>query len=163
MLRKRAPRVHDFHAASLKRIVDRMHQALQESHGIGIAAPQIGESIAVCSVLALDDDYAEHANALETAKAIVMINPQIIKRSKDIGYADEGCLSVPDYAVQRIPRAKAIIVEYQNMSGVTKRLIGMGMVARIMQHEIDHLNGALIIDYMKAQEDIKLATTDPQA
>lgn len=156
LLRKRAPHVHGFDQRALTRLVERMHTALRASHGLGIAAPQIGESAAVCSVLLLPDDY--QPEALTTARALVLINPELIKRSVAITTADEACLSVPDFVVQRVPRAEAVVVQYKNMAGVTKRVAATGLIARILQHELDHLQGTLIVDYMQAQEDIRLAT-----
>jgi peptide deformylase len=75
-----------------------------------------------------------------------LVNPVIVKKSGSEAQ-EEGCLSVPDAQV-RVKRAKAVTVEYLDENGQAKRVRATGLLARVLQHEIDHLNGRVIIDYL---------------
>lgn len=110
-----------------------MTRTMYLSHGIGLAAPQIGLNVRVAVV--------DIGNGV-----IKMINPRIVKRS-GMDVMEEGCLSVPGASVN-VRRAKKIVVKYIDKSGDETTLEAEGLLARAIQHEIDHLNGRLIIDYM---------------
>jgi peptide deformylase len=109
-----------------------MVEAMLRAHGAGLAAPQIGISK---RIIVLDVDGEFH----------VLINPELIETSDEVEESIEGCLSVPgvDAAVARATRA---VVEGTTLDGETVRIEGRGLLARAIQHEIDHLNGSLFLD-----------------
>lgn len=116
-----------------KRLFESMLLALRNFYGIGLAAPQIGESrrLIVADV---------------EGKIIKLANPEIIKvdgKDKMV----EGCLSIPDVSVE-VERPYSVIVKGLNEKGETVEIKANGLLARVLLHEIDHLNGKLIIDYL---------------
>ena len=118
----------------IRKLVQDMTETMYAAPGIGLAAPQIGESLRVITV-----DIARNGEGL-----IVMINPEII--SSEGEYVDEeGCLSVPDFK-ESIRRKQKIVVAGLDIDGKNIQLTAEGLLAAAFQHEIDHLNGILIID-----------------
>ena len=148
-LRERAQevdRVTDLH----RRIIDDMIETMRDAPGVGLAGPQVGvlERIFVWEV---EDEHG------------VVINPQIVERSKDTDVDDEGCLSLPGiyYPVERAAR---VTVTGLDRNGEPVTLDAEEMLARVCQHEIDHLDGVLFIDHLP--ENMKkeaLATLRDQA
>lgn len=106
---------------------------MDAAEGVGLAAPQIGLSLRICI-------------ALLHGKVGVFINPQIIWRSAEKEIVEEGCLSLPNTWVP-VPRSRAITVRFQNRRGKEEERKLENLPARILQHEIDHLDGILITDY----------------
>jgi len=116
-----------------RELLDKMIEAMYENKGIGLAAPQIGVSLRMA--------------VIDIGKGpIKFINPKILKKEGSEIF-EEGCLSVPGAAVN-VKRAKKILIKYIDEEGVPKNLEAEGLFARAIQHEIDHLNGRLIIDYL---------------
>ena len=109
-----------------------LEQTMIEKDGVGLAAPQVNKSIRLIAVNAKDG-------------VICMVNPKIIKYSFLKEWGAEGCLSVPDTFGQ-VKRNKKIICEYYNTGGEATTVSAAGLLARVIQHEIDHLNGILFID-----------------
>ncbi len=103
--------------------------------GVGLAAPQIGTNIRLLAI---------HHNS----KNVIIINPVITKKSWAKKTAEEGCLSVPN-VFGDVSRHKKIICQYIDMNGNKQKIIAENMLARIIQHEIDHLDGILFIDIAK--------------
>ena len=116
----------------LKLIKD-MEDTVQAADGMGLAAPQVGQNIQLCLVRVNN-------------RLIPLLNPKILHKSPDIEIAEEGCLSLPNMWLQ-IPRAVSIVVRYQDIHGETQERMLEGMEARIVQHEVEHLEGKLIVDY----------------
>ena len=110
-----------------------MFETMIELDGVGLAAPQVGKNIRMF-VLIADDDVRR-----------VFINPQIIKTSQETGEYDEGCLSIPQ-VYETIVRPVAVTVQALNENGKPFVLEADGLLARIIQHEYDHLEGILYID-----------------
>lgn len=110
-----------------------MEQTLLEVEGLGIAAPQVGQSLRMC--------LAKIGNRI-----IPLINPTITWKSDDQEIAEEGCLSLPGISVS-VPRAKHIIVHFLDTKGTSQERKLSNLSARIVQHEVDHLDGILIVDY----------------
>jgi len=132
ILREKAKDVRDV-TKEIMDMIDSMVMAMDRNQGIGLAAPQVGIDLRLAVVRCGRD-------------ILKLINPIIIdKKGKNI--MEEGCLSVPGVSV-RICRAKALKVAYRDLQG--KKVIKDydGLPAKVIQHEIDHLNGKLIIDYM---------------
>ncbi len=134
-----------------KELIKRMIYTMRRAHGVGLAAPQIGESIrlAVMEIRTTPDRPDQ-----KKFGPIVVANPRIIKKSKQIVKDWEGCLSLKGLRGM-VPRSKTITVEYYNRNGEKVIEEAHDLWARIFQHEIDHLNGLGCIDHM----DMKTAMT----
>jgi len=116
----------------VRAICEQMVETMLRANGAGLAAPQIGISK---RIIVLDVDGEFH----------VLINPELIETSEEVEQVTEGCLSVPgvDAAVGRATRA---VIEGATLNGETVRIEGEGLLARAIQHEMDHLNGNLFLD-----------------
>lgn len=123
------PEVND----EIKQLAQDMFETMIAYEGVGLAAPQIGKNIRMF-VLIADDDVRR-----------VFINPQIIKTSSEVSDYDEGCLSIPQ-VYETISRPVAVTVQALNEKGRPFTLDADGLLARIIQHEYDHLDGILYID-----------------
>lgn len=117
----------------IRQLAEDMFDTMIEADGVGLAAPQIGKSIRMF-VLIADDDVRR-----------VFINPQIIKTSEETGPYDEGCLSIPQ-VYETIERPLRVTVQATNEKGKNFTLEADGLLARIIQHENDHLDGIVFID-----------------
>jgi len=126
---------------NLAHLIQRIHATVinEQSKGVGIAAPQIGINRQVILVQRLDK--------LDKAFEF-FINPKITWKSDILREGEEGCLSIPDN-YQLVKRSLIIEIEFQNLDGLIHKEIVEGYTAVIFQHEIDHLNGVLFIDYIK--------------
>lgn len=138
VLRAKAKKVSRFDAY-LERLVADMWETMREAPGVGLAAPQVGESIRVL--------VAEYED-----EAVALVNPEIIKRSEDEELGQEGCLSIPGLIGDDVPRASAITVKARDPRGKEIRVKAEGWFARILQHEIDHLDGVLYTDRIPADK-----------
>ena len=121
----------------LQSLIDKMAETMYEAPGIGLAAVQVNVDQ---SLLIYDLAPREERRDLQ-----VLINPRIIEREGDIISENEGCLSVPDFRAD-VKRSGRILVEGFDREGRPLRLEAEGMLAIVLQHEIDHLNGTLFID-----------------
>ena len=125
----------------LRRLADDMLETMYDAPGIGLAAPQI----AVMSRL-LVMDCAKEDDA--TPEPMVLINPEVVWTSEERNVYDEGCLSIPEQYAE-VERPAEVEVSWLDLDGKTKRERFDGLWATCVQHEIDHLNGKLFIDYLK--------------
>ncbi len=123
----------------LKRLVDDMFETMYEAPGIGLAGPQIGVSRRLLVM-----DPARDENAPEP---LVMINPEVLERSTELRSHDEGCLSIPEFTAE-ISRPAIVRVSYLDMEGNPQEGEFEDIWSTLVQHEIDHLNGVLFIDYL---------------
>ena len=124
-------------------LVESLFEKLETLEGVGLAAPQIGTPYQVAVI-----EYT-HKNDEEEPQDIpktALINPRIVWCTKDKETKTEACFSLPKTEVA-VPRFKKIHVEYVDESGKKKKIKAKGLLARAIQHEIDHLNGILITDY----------------
>ncbi|MFZ1983678.1 MAG: peptide deformylase [Desulfatitalea sp.] len=121
----------------LQAIIDQMSETMYHAPGVGLAAIQVGldKSLLVYDITPQEDGRDLH----------VLINPKIISQEGQIISENEGCLSVPDYRAD-VQRAARILVEGVDRDGKPIRFEADGMLAVVLQHEIDHLNGTLFID-----------------
>jgi peptide deformylase len=121
----------------LQRLIDDMLETMYAAPGVGLAAPQVGVSrrLIVIDVSMRDE---------EKTPLIVLINPEIIETGGEIE-AEEGCLSLPGYTTV-VKRSERILVRGINRKGKPAEVEGRGLLSRALQHEIDHLNGTLLID-----------------
>jgi peptide deformylase len=119
----------------LDRLIDDMFETMYEAHGIGLAAPQVGVGRRVIVV-----DVHE-----EGASPMALLNPVVVERGAETDRQEEGCLSIPGVAGV-VERASTCVVEATDRRGEPVRLEASGMLARCLQHEVDHLDGVLFID-----------------
>src|SRR5258707_1450991 len=146
-LRKTAKKVHRFDA-SIHKLVDDMFETMHAANGAGLAAPQIDLSIRVFVA-----EYEE--------RRIVMVNPEIIKAEGEVT-GSEGCLSIPGYYGDNIRRAESVVVKGQDARGKEIRVRAEGWLARILQHEIDHLDGILFLDRLDRPEDLREVSSEEE-
>ncbi len=125
-----------------------LEDTLDSHAGVGIAAPQIGESLRIVVV-----DATRARKPVPNHGRVVLLNPEILAREGDITFR-EGCMSIPDL-VARIPRAAKVTVTGQTLEGAPRTLVAEGFEAVIFQHEIDHLDGVLFIDRIRSARDLK--------
>lgn len=140
ILRKKAQRVKRIDA-SIQNLIDDMIDTMRAANGVGLAAPQIGVSQRVI-VVEIPPDEQDPASR---PQLYTLINPEIIKASEEKQIADEGCLCLPNY-VGQVPRAASVIVKARDRKGKEVRIHGTALLARALQHEIDHLDGILFVD-----------------
>jgi peptide deformylase len=140
ILRRRAMEVQVFDGA-LRDLALQMLEAMDREEGVGLAAPQVGLDLRLLVALAMREPGDE------TAEPVVMVNPEILERSPESWVYEEGCLSIPGVRGD-VTRPERVRVRYQDVEGTEHTIDAEGMFARILQHEIDHLNGKLFIDYL---------------
>ena len=129
---------------NLQTLIDDMIETMREAPGVGLAAPQIGlsERIIVVEYFEREEDEEKE----EAPKKVwALLNPEIVKSSEDTLMGVEGCLSIPGL-VGEVERSAAIQVKGLNRHGKPVKIKAEGWLARIFQHEIDHLNGVLFPD-----------------
>jgi len=146
VLRKKARTVTKFDK-NLHSLIDDMVDTMRDAPGVGLAAPQVGIPERVIVV-----EYAEPEEVEEgeeppevEPKLYVLVNPEIVKSSTDTVTGVEGCLSIPTL-VGEVERKQEVRIKAQNRRGQSIKLKADGWLARIFQHEIDHLNGVLFTD-----------------
>jgi peptide deformylase len=155
VLRNKARRLRPEEIGShrIRELIKHMRETLADAPGVGLAAPQIGESLQ----LAIVEDKAEYQANLTAEELVererrpvpfhVLINPEIeLVSPPDLSFF-EGCLSLPGFMAM-VPRARRVRVRALNEAGELKEIEAEGWYARILQHEIDHLGGTLYIDRM---------------
>ena len=123
----------------LRRLMDDMLATMYDAPGVGLAAPQIGISRRIIVMDAARDD--------DPPDPLVMVNPRLLSRSDEMRVHEEGCLSIPEVTAEVERPAKARVA-FLNREGKLQETELEGLLATIVQHEIDHLNGILFIDYL---------------
>lgn len=139
VLRKKARKVTDF-GSELQDLIDNMVETMRQAPGVGLAAPQVNIQSRVI-VVEFGDEEDEDA----PKKLYAVVNPEIIRSSTETEKGIEGCLSIPDF-IGEVERASAVTIKGQNRRGQPVRIKADGWLARIFQHEIDHLDGVLFTD-----------------
>ncbi len=134
----------------LQQLIDQMLDAIRAANGVGIAAPQLGHALQVLVVASRPNLRYPHAPKMDP---VVMINPRLVAASDDLELGWEGCLSVPGVR-GRVPRHRAVEVEYCDRYGQPQHQVWEGFVARIFQHEADHLEGKVFLDRVQAETDL---------
>jgi peptide deformylase len=135
VLRKKTKYVKAFDD-KLKKLVNDMFDMMYESNGIGLAAPQVG----ILRKLIVVD-------TMEPGEKMALVNPKILEMSEEKAVMKEGCLSIPDVEGEVI-RSETIKVKANDLDGNDLELDATGLLARVIQHEIDHLNGVLFVDHL---------------
>ncbi len=139
-LRTKVRRVTAADAATVRALVPRMFETMYKAPGIGLAAPQVGVGLRVVVV----DLMAENQPSPMT-----LVNPEIVAASGDWATREEGCLSVPNQYAD-VSRPARVTVRYQDAEGAPKQVEADGLLAACLQHELDHLDGVLFVDYLSA-------------
>jgi peptide deformylase len=126
----------------LRRLLDDMLETMYEAPGIGLAAIQVGidRRLAVVDVAKREDEEAE-------PKPLFLINPQIVSSSEERSLHEEGCLSIPEYYAD-VERPASVRVAFLDRNGKPQEIAASGILATCLQHEIDHMDGVLFIDYL---------------
>lgn len=120
----------------LRQLIDDMFATMHRAHGIGLAAPQVGRSERI-AVIDVNDGTGP----------IVLVNPEIVASSPETDRSEEGCLSIPD-VFGDVVRPERVTVRALDREGAPFEIEAGGLLARCLQHEIDHLHGKLFIDYL---------------
>jgi peptide deformylase len=140
ILRRKAKAVTRFDA-DLQTLVEDMIETMRQAPGVGLAAPQVGIPDRIIVVEYAEDEEDENAKK----KLYVVVNPEIKESSDEVELGIAGCLSVPGLHGE-VERALAVTVKGQTRRGQPIKIKAKGWLARIFQHEIDHLNGVVFID-----------------
>ena len=138
ILRQKAVKIKDPLDQKIKDLILNMFETLHANKGVGLAAPQVGVGLRLCIIEVDDTQY-------------VLINPKITAKSRKKFLADEGCLSFPGQFFP-ISRCDEVQVRYIDKDGNPGKIKGQGLLARALQHEIDHLDGILFVDKIKKKK-----------
>jgi peptide deformylase len=147
ILRQKAKKIHRFEPG-LARLVEDMFATLHAADGLGLAAPQIAELIRLC-VIAYDDPQTGRHHRLALA------NPEIVEAAGTQRGTD-GCLSIPGYYGVNVRRAARVVVKAQDVRGKPQRVRAEGLLAWVLQHENDHLDGILYLDRLDSPDDLRV-------
>ena len=154
--RARALTPGEIRSPEIQRLIDDMFDTMHEYQGVGLAAPQVHESVRLfvagfspASDDADDEDDDEQDDRGRSVPQLALINPEIKIVGETIAEDWEGCLSIPDIR-GRVPRATQILVQAYDRRGKRVELRARGFTARVIQHETDHLDGILFFDRMKS-------------
>ena len=142
----------------LRRFADQMLETMYEAPGIGLAAIQVGvpRRMLVLDVAQREDETAER-------DPMVLINPEILTFSDEMVVREEGCLSIPEYYAE-VERPAELRVRFLDRDGKPREIEAKGVLATCIQHEVDHLNGKLFIDYLsKLKRDMVIKKFNKQA
>src|SRR5947209_4713916 len=140
ILRKKAKKIHRFDP-SIQKLAEDMFETMHAARGVGLAAPQIAQSIRLFVA-----EYEDHK--------VAMVNPEIVKAEGEV-LGIEGCLSIPGYIGENIRRAEKVVVKGLDVRGKAIKVNAEGWFARVLQHEIDHLDGLLFLDRLYRPDDAR--------
>ena len=145
ILRKKAFRVKDFKDRKLQTLIDDMVDTMLDAPGVGLAAPQVAVSQRVIVVRLPDDEESRLEYGEDAGVLYIVVNPEIVRESREMVDGVEACLSIPGY-YGTVSRHVAVTVRGQDRHGKAIRIKARDWLARVFQHEIDHLDGVLFID-----------------
>jgi peptide deformylase len=140
LLKARARPVLPADEAAVRALVPRMFAAMYLAPGIGLAAPQVGQSLRVITIDLMPDDKPT---------PLTLINPEILALSKAQATREEGCLSLPGHYAE-VTRPAQVKVRYLDQTGARQEIQADGLLSACLQHEIDHLDGILFVDHLSA-------------
>ncbi len=145
ILRQRSKRVR-YIDGSVQRLIGNMLETMHSAAGVGLAAPQVGAPLRVMVI------------GIPGEEDMVLINPEIVRRTGE-RLIDEGCLSIPGY-VGQIKRAESVTVKGRDQNGKEIRIKADELLAQVLEHEIDHLNGVLYIDHLDSTDKLRKIEPD---
>jgi peptide deformylase len=140
ILKTRARQVRSADADLVRDLVPRMFAAMYRAPGIGLAAPQVGQSLRLIVIDLMPNDARQPYS---------LINPEVVAASEERATREEGCLSLPGQYAE-ITRPARVRVRYLDEAGARRELQADGLLAACLQHEIDHLDGILFVDYLSS-------------
>ncbi|NET70952.1 MAG: peptide deformylase [Sphaerospermopsis sp. SIO1G2] len=149
-LRQKATWIENIHDPQVQALIDDLITTVAQAHGVGIAAPQIAASYRLFIVASHPNHRYPHAPEMPPT---AMINPRIISHSTEVIQGWEGCLSVPGIR-GLVPRYQSIEIEYTDRNGNLQIQELTDFVARIFQHEYDHLEGMVFLDRVESTQDL---------
>lgn len=150
ILRQPATAIDDIASCHVQQLIDHLMATTVEAHGVGIAAPQMGYSWQLLIIASRPNLRYPYAPTMEPT---ALINPRLVAHGDEREKGWEGCLSVPGWR-GKVPRYREVEVEYLDRRGYPRRQVWQDFVARIFQHEYDHLNGYVFIDRLEAEQDL---------
>ena len=150
VIRTRAQEIDDVKAPEIQALIDDMILTCEASKGVGIAAPQVGHSLSLLIMASAPNKRYPNAPLM---KPTALINPRVLSFSEEKDKDWEGCLSVPGIRA-RVPRHRHIEISYVDQEGCEQHAFFDGFLARLFQHEFDHLIGKVFIDRVDSTEDI---------
>lgn len=139
VLRRKAIKVTDF-GPDLQTLIDDMVETMRQAPGVGLAAPQVDIPRRVIVV-----EFGDEENEEAPQKLYALVNPEIVRATEETVLGTEGCLSIPNF-IGDVERNQGVTIKALDRRGRPVRLKADGWLARIFQHEIDHLNGVLFTD-----------------
>ncbi|MEP6986633.1 MAG: peptide deformylase [Chloroflexota bacterium] len=160
ILRKKAKRVTNFDK-KFQTLIDNMVETMIEAPGVGLAAPQVAISQRLLVARLQDDEKSKEEFGDLAGKLFVLVNPEIVKSSKETVEGVEGCLSIPGY-LGTVDRFEKITIDSLDRNGKAQRIKAEGWLARVFQHEIDHLDGRLYIDIAKEVWEVRPEDEDDE-
>ena len=129
--------------AEIRKLADDMLETMYDAPGIGLAAIQVAQPVRLITM-----DLAKREEGGETTqKPRVFLNPEVISSSEELSVYEEGCLSIPEY-YEEVERPAQVRIRYTDLDGKVHEEDADGLFATCIQHEIDHLNGVLFVDYL---------------
>ncbi len=141
---------------SLRKLAQDMHETMLDAPGVGLAAPQVGVPRRLIVVHVPEGYEEEDAPGL----TLTLVNPEIVKaQGRELGL--EGCLSIPGW-VGEVPRFDAVTVKALNLDNRDVRIKAHGYAARVLQHEIDHLDGILFVDRVEDKSTLQRVPEEPE-
>lgn len=150
ILRQKATLVENINDERIQKLIDDLTATVAQANGVGIAAPQVAQSYRLFIVASRPNPRYPNAPSMEPT---AMMNPKILASSTEIVKGWEGCLSIPGIR-GLVPRSQAIEVEYTDRNGKLQKQEFSDFVARIFQHEYDHLDGIVFLDRLESTLDI---------
>lgn len=139
-LRQKANKIRRVDPA-LRKLAADMYETMLDAPGVGLAAPQVGVMLRLITV-EVPEDYDKEG---DPAANLILINPEIVKATGTQLDPPEGCLSIPHW-IGNVPRAERVVVKARDLDFKEVRIRAEGFLARVLQHEIDHLDGILFTD-----------------
>lgn len=146
VLRTKASLIKD-NSDELQKLIDDMLHTMYNSKGVGLAAPQVGKGIRLFVIDA--DPMTEELDDEEDLGPMIFINPEILSTNGEEIKMEEGCLSIPDVR-DDVARPENVKISYKDRNFHKKTETFKGFISRVIQHENDHLNGVLFVDYLSA-------------
>jgi len=143
VLREKAKPIES-NTPELQKLIGNMFDTMYEAEGVGLAAPQVGQSI---RLFVVDADAMVEETDQKAYGPLVFINPEVVQRGIEITEIEEGCLSLPDLR-ERVSRPAKITVSFLDRNFEPQQLELDGWMSRVFQHELDHLDGILFFDYL---------------
>lgn len=165
ILRKKGIRIppDQVKSRTVQKLIDDMIETMRDAHGVGLAAPQVGESLRLIVI-----EYAFTEMGEEGDDPIVLVNPEIVKCAGQ-RHIEEGCLSVPGYKGM-VDRCERVVAKGLDRTGKEIKWKANELLAQALEHEIDHVNGILYLDHLKSHEDLiklpegeRVTEADPDA